>query len=151
MSQASRDRMPIALVARIRAAWNKDGGGVLLTGEYGKCDHNGSHYRVVVDGGNEYHGRKQWVISRCNGGGYALNDEAMASAVAQVLDVPLGFKEDEVHNNSWGANWKEIARKHGWTLYEWECANTVVMIPDEETAKNIKKEQDAWDAAHPFK
>lgn len=127
----------VARIARCRAAWNKDHGGVLLTGEYGRSDHNGSHYRVVADGGNEYNGRKQWILSRASGGNYCLEDAAMSVAVALVLGVGVGPDEDDIHESSWNGNWEKVARMKGWTLYSWEAANTVVLIPNETVAKEI--------------
>ena len=143
-----RMKKPIALIARARAAWNKDGGGVLLTGEYTKSDHNGSHFRVLVDGGNVYDGKKHWIIARASGGGYALNDEAMAEAVSLVLGIPRGYKDSEVHYSAWNANWSKIAKENGWTLYSWENANTVVMIPNAEVSQKIIEEIRDWDEKH---
>ena len=56
----SRRKTPVAIVARARAAWNKNGGGVLLTGQHLRNDKNGEYYRVVVDGGNMCRGTRPW-------------------------------------------------------------------------------------------
>jgi hypothetical protein len=141
------NKTPIGLIARARAAWNKDKGGVVLTGKWGKNDHNGSHYRVVVDGGNVWHGREQWVLSRASGGFYSLRDSAMARAVAQVLGVSVGIKEEEdISDCEWNWNWDKIAKKHGWTLYAWREADTVVMIPNEEAAELAIASYNLWEA-----
>lgn len=142
-------KKPIGLIARARAAWNKDKGGVVLTGKWGKNDHNGSHYRVVVDGGNVWHGREQWVLSRASGGNYSLRDTAMASAVAQVLGVRVGCKEEEeISDCEWNWNWEKIAKKHGWTLYAWREADTVMMVPNEEAAELAVAAYNLWEQKH---
>lgn len=137
----SRRKTPVAIVARARAAWNKDGGGVLLTGRYLRQDKDGEHYRVVVDGGNMCRGKPLWVLSRAHGGNYCLRDEAMALAVAAVIGVSqseLGYE--------WGDGWKETARAHGWTLLDWGApADTIALIPSDAVAKRAKEEYLAWE------
>lgn len=139
-----KKKMPIGLVARARAAWNRERGGVVLTGKWGRCDAYGNHYRVVVDGGNQCNGRDTWVISRASGGNYSLRDHAMADAVAQVLGVQCGIHEDEIRYRNWNPNWTEIAAKRGWTLYAYEFADTVVLIPDEQAAECAVASYNMW-------
>lgn len=136
----------MALVARARAAWNKDRGGVLLTGQFLKNDKDGSHYRVLVDGGNKYHGKVQWVLARANGGGYSLEDEGMASAVAAVLGVKCGSDPCEINYDTWGSNWRDVAKANGWTLLDWGApAGNIALIPSDEVAKKILEEYRAWE------
>lgn len=141
----ARKKKPIALIARARAAWNKDNGGVLLTGEFLRCK-DGNRYRVLVDGGNRYHGKATWVISSASGAGYSLEDEAMATAVASVIGVECGCSDDKVQYSNWGANWKEIAKKAGWTLLDWgAAAGNIALIPSDDLAKKIQQEFNAWE------
>lgn len=145
----AKEKKPVAMIARARAAWNREDGGIVLQGQYTKSDQNGSHYRVLVDGGNVYGGRAHWVIARASGGNYSLPDAAMSSAVSSVLNVPLGIGDDDVHYCNWNANWKDIARKNGWTLLEWgEQADVVVMYPDKATAEKILEQNEEWDRRH---
>ena len=123
---------PMDLVARARAAWNRNGGGIILTGQYTKSNNEGNHYRVLLDGGNTWHGKKLWVMSRASGANYSLKDSAMSTAVSMVLHVPCGIKDDEVHYDTWNSNWVDIAKKNGWTMYQYEHADTIVLIPNEE-------------------
>jgi len=146
MDKKSRKLWPVWLTARARAAWNKDKGGVLLSGEYTKGDHNGNHYRVLVDGGNRYDGRFHWIIARASGGGYCLKDEAMAAAVSAVLCIPMGDGEDDIRYDNWNSNWSKIAKKNGWTLLDWSAsANTIALIPSDDTAAKIRKEIADWE------
>ena len=141
-----RVKKPVALIARARAAWNRLNGGVLLRGEFGKCDHNGNHFRVLVDGGNFHRGRVQWVIAKASGGGYSLEDEAMATAVASVLGVECGYGDGDVHYNDYAEdNWKKVAKANGWTLLSWKGDYVIAMWPDEATAKKVLEEYRAWE------
>lgn len=142
----AREKMPMALIARARAAWNKDRGGVLLTGQFLKDDKDGSHYRVLVDGGNKRHGKVQWILARAHGGGYSLDDEGMASAVAAVLGVKCGSGPGEINYDNWGSNWRDVAKANGWTLLDWDApAGNIALIPGDEVAKKILQEYRDWE------
>jgi len=141
MANSKIRKTPVVLVARARAAWNKDGGGVLLTGRYLRNDKDGEHYRVVVDGGNTCRGKPLWVLSQAHGGNYCLRDEAMAMAVAAVIGVSSRELECE-----WCYGWKERARALGWTLLDWGApADTIALIPSDAVAKRAKEEYWAWE------
>jgi len=141
-----RAKKPIALIARARAAWNKDKGGVLLTGQFTKSDKDGSHYRVLVDGGNPRSGRVQWVIATAHGGGFSLEDEGMAAAVAAVIGVRCGSAPSEVNYDTWGSNWRDVAKANGWTLLDWDApAGNIALIPSDEVAKKILQEYRDWE------
>lgn len=135
------------MTARIRAACNREHGGIVLTCQRMPSDENGSHVRVLLDGGNMEGDDPRWVLSYAYGGGYDYYCEAMATAVAFVIGVKTGM--DDPHKldySNWSLrNWPAVAKENGWTLYMWETAKTVVLIPDEAKAEEIRKGFAKWE------
>ena len=128
------------MTARIRAVCNKSLGGIVLTCDCFKEDGEGSHVRILVDGGNICDGEPVWVLSYAYGGNYDIECSAMASAVASVIGAKVGScDKDRIDDSNWSVhNWPEIAKKHGWRLFMWEPAKTVVLIPYANKCKSIK-------------
>lgn len=126
-------------VGRNRAYYNREKGGVLITAEETKADYNGVHFRALVDGGNYWNGRLEWIAGRASGGGYDVRAAALAEAVRGVIGAQGGDDGIDWHNFR---SWPEIAQRCGWTLHTYgEFA--VVLIPGEKVAAEIKAEIDA--------
>ena len=144
---SSRNENALARVQRIgreRAYYNRANGGIIITAEQGRSDYNGVHWRALLDGGNYYRGRAQWVAGRACGGGYDVRASALAEAVRGITGIPGGMPGIDWHNPR---EWAEIAGKNGWTLYYYDpCA--VVLIPGADVASRIKSEIDARQAAN---
>ena len=123
-------------VAAKRAAWNRAAGGVLLTAEKTGSDHNGVHWRVLVDGGNRYEGKCHWIAGRASGGGYDVRGAAMAQAVRGVT----GLSVDVI---DWGSSvqaWRDRLAAHGWTLLTWGSDfEALALVPSEAVAAEILK------------
>lgn len=124
-------------IAAKRAAWNRNGGGVLLTAELTANNQTGVHWRVLVDGGNYCQGRALWVAGRAHGGGYDVRGAAMAEAVRGVC----GVSADLIDWNTSPATWRERLAPLGWTLYYWG-SDAVALIPSEAVAAEILKVND---------
>lgn len=144
--QVNKHRNDVVMTARIRAVCNREHGGIVLTCQRMPSDENGSHVRVLLDGGNMEGNDPRWVLSYAYGGGYDYECEAMASAVAAVIGVRLGLDDQhKLDYTNWSVhNWPSVAKENGWTLYMWECARTVVLIPDEAKSEEIRKGYEAW-------
>lgn len=139
--QQVEDRLrDTVMTARIRAVCNKSLGGIVLTCDCFKEDGEGGHVRVLVDGGNMCDGEPGWVLSYAYGGNYDMECSAMASAVAAVIGAKVGScDKDRIDESNWSVyNWPEVAKKHGWRLFMWETAKTVVLIPYAKKCRSIK-------------
>ena len=146
IDQVNKYRNEVVMTARIRAACNREHGGIVLTCQRMPSDENGSHVRVLLDGGNMEGDDPRWVLSYAYGGGYDYDCEAMATAVASVIGVKTGMNDShKLDYSNWSLrNWPEVAKENGWTLYMWETAKTVVLIPDEDKADKIRKGYAKW-------
>ena len=127
-------------IARKRAAWNRTGGGVLLTAELTGKDAGGVHWRVLVDGGNRYGGRVHWIAGRASGGGYDVRGAAMAEAVRGVCRVGA----DVVDMGASVHTWRERLAPLGWSLLCWgnDC-EALALVPSEAVAAEILKQANA--------
>lgn len=141
MEQIERFRTEVVMTARIRAVCNREHGGIILTCQRMRQDEDGTHVRVLLDGGNMEGDDPRWVLSYAYGGGYDYDCSAMSSAVAAVIGVRLGMGDPHrLDYSNWSIhNWPSVAKENGWTLYMWETAKTVVLIPDEAKAEKIRK------------
>ena len=126
-------------IGRERAYYNRNNGGIIITAEQGRNDYRGVHWRALIDGGNIWNGRADWVAGRACGGGYDVRACALAEAVRGVTGIEGGMDGIDWHNPR---EWAEIARKNGWTLYYYDPV-AVVLIPGAEVAAKIKIEIDA--------
>lgn len=123
----NNSKINVPKIAQLRAATNS--GGILLTVEQTKSDHNGRHYRTLLDGGNYCNGRALWVLGRASGGGYDVQAAALAEAVRAVI----GGDAIRWHNRG---EWQTIAQEAGWTLFVYGDA-AVVLIPSAQVAQQI--------------
>ena len=146
MEQVEKN-LEVVMTARIRAVCNKEHGGVILTCQRMPDDAEGRHVRVLLDGGNMEGGDPRWVLSYAYGGGFDYYCSAMSSAVASVIGVKLGMGDPhKLDYSNWDIhNWPAVAKENGWTLYMWETAKTVVLIPDEAKAEKIRKGFAKWE------
>ena len=131
-------------IGRERAYYNRHNGGVIVTADQGRSDGRGVHWRALVDGGNVWNGRADWVAGRACGGGYDVRAAAMAEAVRGITGIPGGMPGIDWHNPR---EWAEIAGKNGWTLYYYDPV-AVVLIPGAEVCERIAAEIDARRAAN---
>ena len=141
IEQVNKHLKDTVMTARIRAACNREHGGIVLTCQRMPNDENGSHVRVLLDGGNMEGNDPRWVLSYAYGGGYDYDCEAMSGAVASVIGVKCDMSDPhKLDYSNWNLhNWPAVAKENGWTLYMWETAKTVVLIPDEAKAESIRK------------
>ena len=142
-------------VGRYRAMWNKDGGGVLITAKAGANNQNGVHWSALIDGGNYWNGRYQWVAGTASGGGYDVRAAAMSEAVEGIAGTELQelYKSDEYYKDScarlgWHnrGQWVEILGRAGWTAYSWDDG-ALALIPSDEIAAKIEAERKAEEVA----
>ena len=127
-------------IARKRAAWNRNGGGVLLTAENTGNDYNGVHWRVIVDGGNRWNGRVSWIAGRAMGGGYDVRGAAMAEAVRGII----GAGADLIDWSTCPHTWRERLAPLGWSLLYWgNDFEALALVPSEAVAAEILKTENA--------
>lgn len=109
-------------IARNRAKFNP--GGILLTAIY-KFNPDGLRARVILDGGNFYDHKYNWVISTASGWGYDVISDALAKAIREIT----GITEKDI---DWGDErhiWAERLKSHGWKMYFYDKEN-IVLIPE---------------------
>ena len=124
------------IVGRKRAYYNREKGGVLITAEQTKSDYNGVHWRALVDGGNCWNGKLEWIAGRASGGGYDVRAAALAEAVRGIVGTRGGQDGIGWHNFR---EWPEIAQRIGWTLHTYGDF-AVVLVPGDAVAAKIKAE-----------
>lgn len=125
-------------VARWRAFWNRNGGGVLLTPIGGKTQ-CGVAWRCLVDGGNRWGGRYRWVAGSAHGGGYDVRGAAMAVAVRGIVAPELEGINTRLDGGNRG-HWREVLAEIGWTCYDYGEDASIILIPMAKVAEKIGDE-----------
>lgn len=123
-------------IGRFRAYWNRNEGGVILTTEMTGNDGNGVHWRALLDGGNRSGGRMTWVVGRASGGGYNVQDCALAEGVRGIT----GAEGVDWHNPR---EWVALCKAAGWKMHLYDGAGACVLIPSERVAAEIAAEIEA--------